>query len=303
MRRLRLFLVLIALQFGCGGEEAREREREARRAQEAAAAAEQQRQQAATADAVWASVAALGNAAKSDEVVSACELGLVAKVLAVNSEVAEKCGQAYLEEARRALKKGELDEAKTHLQSLQATGTKSADADRVEEEYLLLVSKAKEREAEERAREEFLAAVGERKAYASQLRDHFLDQGMDIKVSVSGKHNERLKLTFVLFNDVWMHNFKKGSLIDEIRGKGFRRVDLSDGYEGLLFYLWLTIRSRSDPPKADEPKIITEGESNASELIVVDHGPDFRVCLRRYVSCHSDKSSLGLGMSLSSRHS
>jgi hypothetical protein len=54
---------------------------------------------------------------------------------------------------------------------------------------------------------------------------------MDIKVSVSGQHNERLKLTFVLFNDVWMHNFKKGSLIDEIRGKGFKRVDLSDGYD------------------------------------------------------------------------
>jgi hypothetical protein len=50
-------------------------------------------------------------------------------------------------------------------------------------------------------------------------------------VTVSGKYNERLKLKYVLFNDVWLHNFQKGSLKEEIRQEGFRRVDMEDGYD------------------------------------------------------------------------
>lgn len=83
----------------------------------------------------------------------------------------------------------------------------------------------------EHKRREATAAADERKRYASQLREHFLDQQLDIKVFASGSDNKQLLLRFVLFNDVWLHNFKKGSLLDEIKSKGFKRVELTDGYD------------------------------------------------------------------------
>ncbi len=86
---------------------------------------------------------------------------------------------------------------------------------------------------------ELTLAQGElsaRRAYASQLRTHFLDQNMDVEVRVSGSKADRLTLEFVLFNAVWAHNFQKGDLIDEIRGKGFKRVDLTDGYDYHVYW-------------------------------------------------------------------
>lgn len=54
---------------------------------------------------------------------------------------------------------------------------------------------------------------------------------MDVKVSVSGQHNERIRLQYVLFNDVWLHQFQKGSLISEMHSEGFKGAELSDGYD------------------------------------------------------------------------
>jgi hypothetical protein len=85
---------------------------------------------------------------------------------------------------------------------------------------------------EAQARKEKLASgIATRKAYAATLREKFLDDGLDIKVAVKGKNAEVLYLTYPLFNDVWTHKFSKGSLIDEIQGLGFTRVDFDDNYE------------------------------------------------------------------------
>lgn len=77
------------------------------------------------------------------------------------------------------------------------------------------------------------AALGReaRLAYKAPLREHFLDQGFDIKVATSGKDHTHLDLQFALFNDVWVHRFQKGDLIQEIRSRGFTRVRFSDGYD------------------------------------------------------------------------
>jgi hypothetical protein len=68
------------------------------------------------------------------------------------------------------------------------------------------------------------------------LRTKFLDDGLDIKVQVKGQEAERLDLHFVLFNDVWTHNFKKGSLMGEIQRMGFKRVDFRDGYDYHVYF-------------------------------------------------------------------
>ncbi len=74
-------------------------------------------------------------------------------------------------------------------------------------------------------------AVAARKAYALSLREKFLDDGVDIKVSVSGSAATKLKLEYVLFNDVWTHKFQKGSLMQEIGRLGFKEVHFDDGYD------------------------------------------------------------------------
>ena len=76
-----------------------------------------------------------------------------------------------------------------------------------------------------------LAMIENRRAYADRLRTHFLDEGMDIRVRVSGTRADRLTMEYILFNAVWVHNFQKGSLIDEIKLLGFRRVDMRNGSE------------------------------------------------------------------------
>jgi hypothetical protein len=86
------------------------------------------------------------------------------------------------------------------------------------------------REAQTR-KEKLASGKAARKAYAATLREKFLDDGLDIKVTVKGGNAEILYLTYPLFNDVWTHKFSKGNLIDEIQGLGFARVDFDDNYE------------------------------------------------------------------------
>jgi hypothetical protein len=85
-------------------------------------------------------------------------------------------------------------------------------------------------------RQAAVQAVQERRDYAASLRNHFLDTGEDIEVHVSGSKADRLTLKFVLFNAVWAHKFEHGDLINEIKGKGFRRVDLDSGYDYHVYW-------------------------------------------------------------------
>lgn len=76
-----------------------------------------------------------------------------------------------------------------------------------------------------------LAMIEARRGYEKRLRTHFLDEGMDVRVRVSGGRADRLTMNYVLFNAVWAHNFQKGTLIEEVKSLGFKRVDMSNGYE------------------------------------------------------------------------
>lgn len=77
-----------------------------------------------------------------------------------------------------------------------------------------------------------------RLAYPEVLREQFLDKGFDIKVSVSGNNATDLNLTYSLFNDVWVHNFRKGGLADQVHDLGFKRVHFSDGYQYGVVLSW-----------------------------------------------------------------
>ena len=69
-----------------------------------------------------------------------------------------------------------------------------------------------------------------RRLHQDLLRQKFLDKGLNIKVKVSGKYNENITLSYVLFDEVWFHKFNKEYLFDDLnKNWGYKKVTLSDG--------------------------------------------------------------------------
>jgi len=80
--------------------------------------------------------------------------------------------------------------------------------------------------------------IAARQAYAKLAREAFLDQGMDVKVYVHGPKNKYITLTYVLMGDVFIHNFEKSPMFQEIYNLGFRRVYYKDGYDFSKYTYW-----------------------------------------------------------------
>jgi hypothetical protein len=139
----------------------------------------------------------------------------------MTSDVKSRCAVAHLATARDFLTAGNLVGAHKALDLASHEGA-SADA---------LASTVKLLQAAEEAQPRMA-----RDAYAQALRQRYLDQNLDIEVKVSGKDNDRLTLKFVLFNAVWTNKVEKGSLLAEMRGLGFKRVDLTDGVDYHVFW-------------------------------------------------------------------
>jgi hypothetical protein len=121
--------------------------------------------------------------------------------------------------------------------------TEESDYKRLDAKLEKEVIKVREKRAREGAIKLAQARAAGRQLYARNLREHFLDKGMDIKVSVTGRNADRLYLRFVLFNDVWTHNFGKGDLINEIQAAGFKRVDLDSGFD---YHSYFTLHPAPD---------------------------------------------------------
>lgn len=97
--------------------------------------------------------------------------------------------------------------------------------------HLSRVKKREAADAKKQAAARTANTAAARRAYAEKLREKFLDDGMDIKVSVSGKFATQLNLKYALFNDVWVHKFRKGRLSSEISAMGFKTVDFNNGWD------------------------------------------------------------------------
>jgi len=87
-----------------------------------------------------------------------------------------------------------------------------------------------------RNREDQAAKLMERRLIEGVLRERYLDAGLDIKVKVSGSNADRIKLTYVLFNDVWSHRLSKEGMVSELCGRGFKRIEMSDGYDWGVYW-------------------------------------------------------------------
>jgi len=139
----------------------------------------------------------------------------------ITSEVRSRCAVAHLAAARDFLKSGNVVGAQKAFDLASHEGASGA----------ALASTAKLVKAAEEAQPRMA-----REAYARVLRQHYLDQNMDIKVKVSGKDSARLTLTYVLFNAVWTNKVEKGTVLAEMRELGFTRVDMTDGYDYHVYW-------------------------------------------------------------------
>jgi hypothetical protein len=70
-----------------------------------------------------------------------------------------------------------------------------------------------------------------RLVFAAALRDAFLDQGFDIKVSTQGPDARELRLEYPLFNDVWIHHFQKSGMSRQAGEAGFRSVEFRGAFD------------------------------------------------------------------------
>lgn len=128
-----------------------------------------------------------------------------------------KDGWGAVDPAREILASlGELPEAQQKR--------RAALAERAEAQQARITAWAK-KEAEK-------LMVQQRRDFADRLETQYLDQGMDIRVSVRGAGATTLRMEFVLFNRVWAHKFgQDAGAWATIRDAGFKRVEMSDGYD------------------------------------------------------------------------
>lgn len=89
------------------------------------------------------------------------------------------------------------------------------------------IAEKKLREFEIKSAKESSAA---RKKYGEDFRNKLLDNGLNIRVSVSGKDNKKIKLTYPLFDEVWFRKFENEGYFDTLAREGFNIIELTDGY-------------------------------------------------------------------------
>lgn len=109
-----------------------------------------------------------------------------------------------------------------------STGTETPKF-RVPGEDFELTEKEK-KEIADYKKETAIRESNERKQFETDFRNKLLDKGMDIKVLVFGKENKKIRLTYVLFNDVWYRKFETLGYFDQIHQRGFTHIELTDGY-------------------------------------------------------------------------
>jgi hypothetical protein len=153
--------------------------------------------------------------------------------------VKEHCAAAHLAEAWQRVKEGKAADARAAVNAAAAMGASTDDREGIEKPLKKAeAAEAKKQAADAKKRRELDAAAGAiaRLAYGKALRQHYLDDNLDINVTVGGKNSDHITLEFALFNAVWANKFQKGDLLDEMKKLGFKRVDLTDNYNYHVYW-------------------------------------------------------------------
>ncbi|MBF9252489.1 hypothetical protein I2I11_04215 [Pontibacter sp. 172403-2] len=82
---------------------------------------------------------------------------------------------------------------------------------------------------------------GTRLWHQHELRNAFLDDGMDVKVDVEGDSSDILILSYLLFDDVWDRKFQTNGSYKAWQKMGYKKVILQDEGEDYRHEQDLTI--------------------------------------------------------------
>lgn len=83
----------------------------------------------------------------------------------------------------------------------------------------------------ERARALAVQMVDQRKTFARALETQYLDQGLNVTVTTRGQAATTLHLKWILVDRVMAHQVSKSDLVPRLREMGFKRFEISDGYD------------------------------------------------------------------------
>lgn len=160
----------------------------------------------------------------------------------------------HLAKARAILKvdvgKRSIDEGFRNLDAIPENSPQSREAHQLRAAFLSQKRLADERMSRQRLVEERrLAAEEKRKAaeeaklaavvkrvlrvnYAKDLENRLLDQGMNATAIATGKDNTTLHIKWILAGRVLAHQMsKESSIFANAREMGFRRIEITDGYD------------------------------------------------------------------------
>ncbi|MFZ5447991.1 MAG: hypothetical protein ACOZFS_05075 [Thermodesulfobacteriota bacterium] len=129
---------------------------------------------------------------------------------------------------------GRLSLAKKHLETIKK------ENDEYKEAQLLL----KEIEKKRKLDMEFAKKLGikleieNRKNYVKQLELNYLEAGLDIEVSISGKNQTTITLKNILLSRPVIYKLTKdGELLSKFKSLGFKKAVFSDGYNSYTYDL------------------------------------------------------------------
>jgi len=149
---------------------------------------------------------------------------------------AEHLSQAkkYLADKSNNWPYGRLSLAKKHLDAIQK------ENDEYKEAQILLKETAKRRKIDMEFAKKLNVKleIDNRKNYAKQLELNYLEAGMDIEVSVSGKNQTTITLKNILLSRPVIYKLNKdGELLSKFKSLGFNKAIFSDGYNSYTYDL------------------------------------------------------------------
>ena len=75
-----------------------------------------------------------------------------------------------------------------------------------------------------------------RRLYAQLLEKQFIERRMNTDVTTSGRENTTLRIKWVLTNKVTANDLQKSGVIEQARAAGFKRVEMTDGYDTTFYW-------------------------------------------------------------------
>jgi len=161
----------------------------------------------------------------------------------LSENILSKCSEAHALSVNLLLKQNKVIEARKSFNLSLKESPLSNHAKKYESNLLSAEKRLAEQKIKEKKKKDIedknnkleLEKIA-RMAYGKVIREYYLDSGINIKVRVSGKNNDKLTLTYPLFTEVWSHQFQKSGNLQSIRELGFKRVDMTDDYDFHIYW-------------------------------------------------------------------